>query len=166
MHWVHSTMHKLRSEKAFSESHCLDVLADYVAADAELLCFDEFAITNVADAVILSQLFYNLGERYVGVVCTTNRPPEDLYKEGLHRDLYLPTLVDFLRQHFLVVKVDNGHDYRENIFQAAGGSALENTMFFSGEDPDAALAKGLKEEGLPVFSPAVVRLPWNRTLKV
>eukprot|EP00746_Dinoflagellata_sp_MGD_P016051 gnl/MRDRNA2_/MRDRNA2_136032_c0_seq1.p1 gnl/MRDRNA2_/MRDRNA2_136032_c0~~gnl/MRDRNA2_/MRDRNA2_136032_c0_seq1.p1 ORF type:complete len:596 (+),score=115.92 gnl/MRDRNA2_/MRDRNA2_136032_c0_seq1:83-1870(+) len=167
-YWAHSSLHELRSRAAgFGDSHCLAVLADRVAEEVDILCFDEFAITNVADAVIFLALLKMLKERRVAVICTTNRPPEDLYKEGLHREAYLPDLVRILRQDFRVVEVNDGCDHREMAAEAANvGTSSEPLMFFCCGTPDAALAKGLLGEPVPVLEQRHVNLPWNRKLDV
>ena len=86
-------------------------VAKGIAARAWLLCFDEFQVTDVADAMILSRLFGELWDRGTVVVATSNREPGDLYKEGLNRPLFL-SFVDMLRDRCAVVRVDSGRDYR------------------------------------------------------
>ncbi len=86
-------------------------LADTIVAEAALLCFDEFQVTNIADAIILGRLFQALFERGVVVVATSNVAPDDLFKGQPGRDAFLP-FIAVLKQHIEVVRVDADRDYR------------------------------------------------------
>ena len=86
-------------------------LAAALAAEAGLLCFDEFEVRDVADAAVLGRLFAALLERGVTVVATSNRAPRDLYPSGLRRDLILP-FVALVEERFDIVRLVGGTDWR------------------------------------------------------
>jgi cell division protein ZapE len=86
-------------------------VANAIADDAQLLCFDELHVTDIADAMILGRLFKGLFERRVVVVATSNQPPRGLYLNGLNRALFLPS-IDLIEQHMDVVELGAAKDFR------------------------------------------------------
>jgi len=86
-------------------------LADQIAAEAALLCFDEFQVNDIADAMILGRLFQALFDRGVVVVTTSNTAPDDLFKGQPGRDAFLP-FIALIKQRLDLLVMDGGRDYR------------------------------------------------------
>ena len=102
---------RLRKARQSEEGDPIEPVAGEIGEEARLLCFDEMQVTNPADAMILSRLFGKLLERGVRVVTTSNRPPRDLYKGGLNRELFVP-FIELIERRMLVVEVNGLTDYR------------------------------------------------------
>ena len=105
------THERLKDARQSETGDPVEEVAEAVAAEAKLLAFDEMQVTNPADAMILSRLFDKLLARGVRVIATSNRPPADLYKDGLNRELFLPFIAT-LETRFTVVEVNGPTDYR------------------------------------------------------
>jgi cell division protein ZapE len=95
----------------------LDVLAKRMSMRYKLICFDEFHVADITDAMILHRLLAALFENGVGFVTTSNFKPDDLYPNGLHRDRILPAIA-LLNAKLEVLNVDNGTDYRRRTLEA------------------------------------------------
>ncbi len=111
---VHGRVHAFRQRTTDRKGKAADpipAVADQLSQEAWVLCFDEFAVNDIADAMILGRLFTALWERGVVVVATSNVDPQDLYKNGLNRALFLPFIAE-LRARMDVLKLEARTDYR------------------------------------------------------
>ncbi|HZU51946.1 MAG TPA: cell division protein ZapE [Sphingomicrobium sp.] len=102
---------RLRAARQHEEGDPIEPVAQEIASEARLLCFDEMHVTNPADAMILSRLFVKLLAHDVKIVTTSNRPPRDLYKDGINRELFIP-FIELIERRMLIVEVNGPTDYR------------------------------------------------------
>ncbi|RJF90432.1 cell division protein ZapE [Sphingomonas cavernae] len=102
---------RLRVERQKEAGDPIPPVAEAIAGEARLLAFDEMVVNNSADAMILSRLFTALLEQGVTVVTTSNRPPRDLYKDGLNREHFLP-FIDLIEERLDVLTLNGPVDYR------------------------------------------------------
>jgi cell division protein ZapE len=102
---------RLREARKGEKGDPIPPVAEAIAAEARLLAFDEMVINNTADAMILSRLFSHLLSGGVTVITTSNRPPRDLYKDGLNRELFLP-FIDLVEKELEVLPLNGPTDYR------------------------------------------------------
>lgn len=159
MQQVHA---RLRGFK--NRSDPLDLVAGHLAASARVICLDELFVADIADAMILAGLFEGLFRRGVTLVATSNIPPQELYKDGLQRQRFLPA-IDLLERHMDIVQLNGSIDYRlrqleqaptyldstlagtqallaQRFAALAGGGALRQSTLTVEDRPIKALAIG------------------------
>lgn len=125
---------RLRDARKSENGDPIPPVAAAIADEARLLAFDEMVVNNMADAAILSRLFTALLDARVTVVTTSNRPPRDLYKDGLNRELFLP-FIDLLEDRLDVMTLNGPTDYR---LERLGG--VDTWYVPNGPETTAALA--------------------------
>lgn len=113
MQRVHQDLTELAGEK-----NPLTIVADQIAKEAVVICFDEFFVSDIGDAMILGGLMQELFARGVTLVSTSNIVPDGLYKDGLQRDRFIPA-IQLLNKYTDVVNVDSGVDYRLRTLEQA-----------------------------------------------
>jgi len=111
---VHSRLRKLDQVE-----DPLDAVAADIAASTTVLCFDEFFVSDIGDAMILGRLLQGLFDHGVTLVATSNTRPDDLYRDGLQRQRFLPA-IDALNRHTRVVELAGDKDYRLELLRQAG----------------------------------------------
>jgi cell division protein ZapE len=173
---IHAWRQALKRGEVAGDDPIRPVAAD-LAKEARVLCFDEFAVVDIADAMILGRLFTALFEHGVVVVATSNVPPDGLYKGGLNRTLFLP-FIALIKERTEVVELDARTDFRLEKLgdspvyfapaDAAAQAALDGLFarLTRGAKPKAAK---LKVHGHPVEVPAqamgVARFPYEALCK-
>lgn len=113
MQHVHAQLIELKGKK-----DPLKLVAKRIAKKVRVLCFDEFFVSDIADAMLLGGLLAYLFDEGVTLVATSNIAPDGLYKDGLQRIRFLPA-IDILKQHVEVIEVDSGVDYRLRVLEQA-----------------------------------------------
>jgi cell division protein ZapE len=161
------THQRLRQAREGRGGDPVEQVAEQIAGEAKLLCFDEMVVNNPADAMILSRLFAGLLELDVKVVTTSNRPPSDLYKDGLNRELFLP-FIGLIEQRMNVVEVNGPSDYRLDrlagvkVWHVPNGpeaTALLSEAFFKLTDYDVADRAKVPSEELDVGGGRTLHVP-------
>jgi len=148
---VHDAVHAWRQDaKRKSDRDPLPQIAEKIAADTWLLCFDEFHVTNIADAMILGRLFTALFENGVVVVTTSNFAPDDLYENGLQRARFLP-FIGLLKERLDCFELTSPTDYRlarlksMRVFHAPLGPAASRVLRDAFDDLSGAVDAASEE---------------------
>jgi cell division protein ZapE len=130
---VQTRLHALRQDKSVKDPDPIPRLAREIAQASWLLCFDELQVTDIGDAMILGRLFQCLFENGVVLMITSNRPPDDLYKDGLQRERFLP-FIALIKERLDVLELAAERDYRmgrdrdATVYYAPATAATEATL--------------------------------------
>lgn len=148
MHF-HRFMHRIHAERKElrNEADPLVIIGRRLAQETRILCFDEFVVHDVADAVILARLLKVLFAEGVSLVATSNVEPVNLYKGGLQRELFLPA-ISMIQEHTDIINIDSGIDYRlrfldkaETYFSPLGNEANQGMSYnFDHLSPDQGVS--------------------------
>lgn len=111
---IHNELNSVQGEK-----NPLQVIAKKISLETKIICFDEFFVSNIADAMILGELFLHLFENGVTLVTSSNIPPDLLYKEGLQRERFLPA-IELIKQNTDVIHLHSKMDYRQQHIRNSG----------------------------------------------
>jgi cell division protein ZapE len=141
MQRVHNELKALKGEK-----NPLDLVSKTFADETRVICFDEFFVSDIGDAMILATLMDGLFSRGVTLVCTSNIVPDGLYKDGLQRQRFLPA-IELVKKHTDVVNVDGGVDYRLRTLEQA-------ELYHSPLDEEADISLRKSFDGLAVEAAA------------
>jgi cell division protein ZapE len=116
----HRLMYRVhgRLKTLAGEADPIEIIAEELANQAKVICFDEFFVSEIGDAMILGKLLQGLFKRGVCLVTTSNIPPDQLYRDGLQRQQFLPA-IELLKNNTTVLKLDNGNDYRLRVLTQA-----------------------------------------------
>lgn len=174
MQEVQDRLHRWRQDPANKDkADPLPEIAAELAEETWLLCFDEFHVVNIADAMILGRLFETFFEKGVVVVATSNWPPDRLYEGGLQRERFLP-FIDLVKQRLDVLELDSGVDYRLQrlkditVYHAPLGARAEAALdkafaeLTEGAEPapDVVIYKG-REIPVPLAARGVARFAFG-----
>ncbi|KAA5803748.1 AFG1 family ATPase [Alkalicaulis satelles] len=117
-HFLQELQARITAERARKQSDPLPRVAKAIARETRLLCFDELQVTDVGDAMVLGRLIDHLFAAGVVLVATSNRAPDELYKGGINRQLFLP-FIAAIKAKLDVIRLDSGRDYRLERLEAA-----------------------------------------------
>lgn len=113
---IHEQLTEQNQRKRKKQKNPLQYIAKQLARDNKVLCIDEFIVTNITDATILSELLHALFKYNVYLVATSNRIPDDLYLNGLQRDRFIPA-IELIKKHMNVFHLDGGIDFRMSLLE-------------------------------------------------
>jgi len=115
---IHGKLDRLNKSVDRRKKDPLEKIARDIASQTRIICIDEFIVTNITDAMILSKLLHALFDNGVCIVATSNRVPDDLYLNGLQRERFLPA-IELIRAHMDVFNLDGGVDHRTALLEVS-----------------------------------------------
>jgi len=117
MQKIHRELHKLRKNLHRNYDDIIEIATKNIIGNVRILCFDEFQVEDVTDALILRKIFSYIFAHQILVVFTSNSHPKNLYKNGLQRDSFIKFIDEILLKNCQVINLDNGIDYRRQYLQ-------------------------------------------------
>lgn len=156
---IHSRLHVARSQSTYRGDPLVEI-GRKVREESKILCFDEFQVTDIADAMILKRLFGAIWNAGGVMVATSNRHPNMLYEKGLNRSLFLPFIAE-LQQRCEVWKLEGEQDYRMTM--ALGEAESENIFFIDQHAFQQSLAEATNNAP---FQPLEIQVMMSRKLHV
>mmetsp|Transcript_3248 Transcript_3248/g.6020 ORF Transcript_3248/g.6020 Transcript_3248/m.6020 type:complete len:591 (+) Transcript_3248:168-1940(+) len=132
---VHRTLYRLQ-KKGLTGDTMIEKCVEELYSQGWVLCFDEFQITDIADAMVVRRLFEALLDRGVVSILTSNRQPDDLYKNGIQRDLFVP-FIDDIKKRYHVLNMNSDLDYRMLLIDTMGATSENNesSVYFVSKGP-------------------------------
>ncbi|MDC0864997.1 cell division protein ZapE [Rickettsiaceae bacterium] len=140
MHNLHLKFHKLQTEHISERNRIVEELAKDISSRCRVLCLDEFEIKDITDAMIIMRLFGHLDQLGVFIFLTTNTIVDNLYKDGLQRESFLP-FIDMVKQKYKILHLDTDKDYRINAI-----SEIKNRILFPENAKTNEQIKSIKNE--------------------
>lgn len=160
MRFIHEALRDVRNEKKKYDDELIEALKR-VAKSAKLICLDEFQVVDIADAMLLSRIFSYLFSKNIAVIFTSNSAPQNLYKNGLQRELFLEFVNNILLKKCQILNLDSPTDYRalykENIHKRYFINNQKNRQEIKQIIDDLTNSKPLK--------PTILKV-WGREVKI
>ncbi|CAF2679269.1 unnamed protein product [Rotaria sp. Silwood2] len=151
----HNRMHRIRSNNAAVTDNLLGSVVEELLDEIWLLCFDEFMVLDIGDAMIIKRLFEHLFAKGMIMIATSNRPPDDLYYRGLNREYFVP-FIPFLYRMCTVYNMDSSTDYR-----LIGTQGHVQTVFDANLSETASELDSLCSRLIAPFEPQTATLDVN-----
>jgi len=113
MQKIHRILYKIRNDKSQNKDELIEIATKEIVNNAKLICLDEFQVDDVTDALILRRIFSYIFKQNIIVIFTSNSKPENLYQNGLQRELFLKFINNILKESCKIINLDSEIDYRE-----------------------------------------------------